>query len=142
MELIKSFLPLIGVLVIWLGSGIYFIAKIKRHKESLVKDSSAPLNCLTLARGVEPTNYFRKYIVFVDNAVVGEIGSGETKHFELPAGNHTISVKIDWCKSKPFEFEISDGKNTRLQCGANYNNWKCMFMHAIKPAHWVYVKVA
>ena len=40
------------------------------------------------------------------------------------------------------EFEIIDGKNTKLLCGANYNNWKCMFMYAIKPANWVYVKFA
>ncbi|MBO9492043.1 hypothetical protein J7384_16905 [Endozoicomonas sp. G2_1] len=142
MVLIKAFLPLISVLAIWIGFVIYFGAKIKRHRKSLVRDDSAPVNCLTLTRGVEPTNYFRKYKVYVDEVAVGEISSGEVKHFEMAPGKHTVSVAIDWCKSRPFEFEASDGNNTKLQCGANYNNWKCIFMHVIKPSRWIYVKVA
>ena len=142
MELIESFVPLIGFLVISVAFGFYLGRKAKRHKESLVSDESAPINCLTLARGVEPTNYLRKYIIFIDNVVVGEISSGETRHFDLKPGKHNVSVKIDWCKSKPFEFEIIENTNTKLMCGANYNNWKCMFMYAIKPSNWVYVKVA
>jgi len=142
MELIKAFIPLIIFLSLWVSIGMYYGKKIKKHKESLVVDETKPINCLTLTRGVEPTNYLRKYSVIVDDQNIGEIASGETKHFELTSGKHTISVKIDWCKSKKFEFEKLESINTELNCGANYNNWKCMFMYAIKPSNWVYVKVA
>ncbi len=142
MELIKGFIPLICILLVWVTMGFYFGNKVKRHKENLINDDSKPLNSLTLSRGVEPTNYLRKYIVYIDDGIAGEIASGETKHFELSPGKHKVSVKVDWCRSQPFEFEIIEGKNTKLLCGANYNNWKCMFMYAIKPANWVYVKYA
>ena len=141
MELIKAFIPLIIILSLWITIGIYLENKIKKHKDALVEDKSRPTNCLTLTRGIEPTNYLRKYSVIIDGCNIGDIASGETKHFELSKGKHTISVKIDWCKSKLFEFEILENENTELNCGANYNNWKCMFMHAIKPSNWVYVKV-
>lgn len=141
MELIKAFIPLIIILSLWITIGIYFGNKIKKHKDALVEDKSRPTNCLTLTRGIEPTNYLRKYSVIIDGCNIRDIASGETKHFELSKGKHTISVKIDWCKSKLFEFEILENENTELNCGANYNNWKCMFMHAIKPSNWVYVKV-
>ncbi|WP_277055077.1 hypothetical protein [Pseudoalteromonas marina] len=142
MELIKSFIPLICILLVWFTIGFYFGNKVKRHKANLITDETTPINSLTLSRGVEPTNYLRKYTIYLDEIVVGEITSGETRHFELPSGKHTISVKVDWCKSESFEFNIIDGHNTKLMCGANYNNWKWMFMYAIKPSNWVYVKVA
>ncbi|WP_416307090.1 hypothetical protein [Neptunicella sp. SCSIO 80796] len=142
MEIVKAFIPLVGFLAIWFAFGLYFGRKVNRHKENLAVDYSTPINCLTVSRGVEPTNYLRKYKIYVDGALVSEIASGEVKHFELDSGKHTISVKVDWCKSIPFEFEKVDGKNIKLSCGSNYNNWKCLFMYAVKPSNWVYVKVA
>ena len=142
MELFKAFIPLITIISLWVIIGLYLGKKIKLHKESMVVDKSRPINCLTVTRGVEPTNYLRKYLVIVDGKKIGDIASGETIHFQLIPGKHTINLKIDWCKSKPFDFELVSGKNTELSCGANYNNWKCLFMYVIKPANWVYVKVA
>ncbi len=142
MELIKAFIPLIIFISLWITIGMYFGKKMKQHKETLVVDETRPANCLSLTRGLEPTNYLRKYSVIVDGTSIENIASGETKHFELAPGKHTICVKVDWCKSKEFEFEILENENTELNCGATYNNWKCLFMHAIKPSNWVYVKVA
>lgn len=142
MAILEAFIPLIIFLSLWIANGMYFGKKIRKHKQALIKDHSRPANCLTLTRGVESTNYLRKYSIILDGRNVGDIASGETKHVELTKGKHTISVKIDWCQSKPFEFEIRENKNTELTCGANYNNWKCLFMYAIKPSNWVYVKVA
>lgn len=140
MALIQDFFPLIIILFIWVIIGFYFGNKVKRHEERLVIDETRPKNSLTLFRVVEPTNYLRKYSVIVDGNLVGNIASGETKHFDLVVGKHFIVVTIDWCKSKPYAFEIVEGNNTQLNCGANYNNWKCMFMCAVKPSNWVYVK--
>ncbi|PKF56425.1 hypothetical protein CW748_10760 [Alteromonadales bacterium alter-6D02] len=142
MELIKAFIPLIICLSIWISVGVYYGKKIKKHKEKLVVDDSRPVNCLTLTRGLEATNYLRKYSIILNGENIGNIASGETKHFELATGKHNIAVKIDWCKSKQFEFDMIGNKNTELNCGANYNNWKCLFMHAIKPSNWLYIKFA
>jgi len=142
MDIFLAWVPLITVLSLWITIGLYFGKKIERHKEQVVVDHSRPDNCLSLVRGIEPTNYLRKYVVIIDDEVIGEIASGETKHFKLASGKYKIRVKVDWCKSNSYEFEIKAGVNTELNCGANYNNWKCMFMWAFKPSNWVYVKVA
>ena len=142
MEILKAFLPLIIFLLIWVGIGMYYSKKARKHKESIVEDSSTPENCLTLVRGVELTNYLRKYKVILDNSVIGEIASGETKHFNISKGEHELSVKIDWCKSKPLLFSHEEGGNTKILCGASYNDWKCLFMHIIKPSNYVYVRTA
>jgi len=142
MELIKAFLPLIIFLCVWFGIGIYYGRKVQSHKQSLVEDESRPDNCLTLVRRVDQTNYLRKYKVILDGAEVGEIASGETKHFPISPGKHEVSVKIDWCRSIPHKFSLLEGGNERLLCGATYNNWKCLFMYAIKPSSYVYVRAA
>jgi|GEM_PF-3194476 len=140
LDILIAWIPLILVLTIWIGFGIYFEKKIKKHKAELTSDTSRPNSSLTLVRGIEPTNYFRKYIVFIDGKETGKISSGETKHFDLEPGRYSIQIKIDWCESTPINFEIMNEKNTELVCGANYNDWRCTFMWMLKPASWIYVK--
>jgi hypothetical protein len=38
----------------------------------------------------------RAYKVVVDGKTVGEIRNGETKEFPMSAGQHDVSLKIDW----------------------------------------------
>jgi len=140
MEIIKAFLPLIIFLLVWFGIGIYYGRKVEKHKNSINPDPSRPENSLTLERGVEQTNYLRKYIVIIDNEVAGSISSGEAKHFKISPGSHDIQIKIDWCKTKPILFEISAGQNTYLCCGATYNNWKSLYKHVTNSSGYIYVK--
>jgi hypothetical protein len=140
MEIVKAFLPLIIFLLIWFGIGIYYGKKVEKHKSCIKPDLARPENSLTLVRGVEQTNYLRKYIVIIDNEVAGSISSGETKHFEVGAGTHNIQVKIDWCKTKPLTFEITPGQNTYLCCGATYNDWRSLYKQAANPSGYIYIK--
>jgi len=140
MEIIKAFIPLITFLLIWFGVGAYYGKKVAKHRNSIKPDQSRPENSLTLERGVELTNYLRKYKVIIDNKVVGAISSGETKHIEINPGIHTIQIQIDWCKTKPLSFEITLGQNTYLCCGATYRNWKCLYKHVTNASGYVYVQ--
>ncbi len=142
MNYIIAFLPLILFLAIWFAIGYYYSCKVKEHKNSIKEDPSRPRNCLTLIRGVEQTNYLRAYKVIVDGESLGTILSGETKHFELEPGEHEAQVKIDWCKSKPYKITLGAGDNIELICGATFNDWKCLFMFAVKPSSYVYIKAA
>ena len=142
MEIIKAFLPLVAFLILWFGVGYYYSRKVEEHRNSIKEDASRPADYLTLVRGVEQVNYIRNYKVIIDSEVVGVIASGETKHFEMSPGTHTIQVKIDWCRSRPCRFESSAGENVELNCGATYNDWRCMFMFVIRPSTYVYVQSA
>ena len=141
-EIVKAFLPLLIVIFVWVSFGLYNGRKVRKHSQNIEVDDSRPAGCLTLVRGVEQTNYLRAYEIFVDGASIGSIKSGQTKHIELSPGKYELVLKINWCSSAAFEFEIAEEKNTELVCGATYNNWKCMFMFALKPANWLYVEAA
>jgi hypothetical protein len=142
MKYISAFLPLLIFLSLWFGIGIYYARKVEKHKKNIKADSSRPSDHLTLIRGIEQTNYIRKYKVIIDNKSAGYIASGETKHILLNEGSHKIQVKVDWCTSKPFEVFLKKGENIPLVCGASFNNWHCLYKWALSPSSWVYVRKA
>jgi len=140
-DIFIAWIPFLLLISFWFISGMYYNKKIENHKSKVVVDNTRPKSCLTLMRGIEATNYLRNYKIFIDDLEYEGIESGETKHIELPPGSHTLLLKIDWCKSKEYEFKITTLENTELTCGASYLGWKCAFMCFIKPSNWLYVKV-
>lgn len=142
MESIQPFIPLIIVITAWFGAAVYFGRKVEKHKLSISEDSSRPINTITLIRGIEPTNYIRKYSVILNGKVKTYIKSGETIHIPISPGEHNIQVKIDWCKTKPYKVSLVEGQNVELYCGAAYNNFKCLFVLIFKPSSYIYVKSA
>ena len=142
MEIIENYIPLIIVVIIWLGSATYFGRKVERHKKSIKIDNSRPVNSITLIRGVEPTNYIRSYAVVIDDKLHGVIKSGETRHFEISPGAHKIHIKIDWCRSEINTLTLNEGQNIEMICGTDYNTWQCFIMSFIKPNSFLYVRAA
>lgn len=41
-------------------------------------------------------NRLRPYVVLIDDKSAGDIADGETKHFDVKPGNHTVRLKLDW----------------------------------------------
>ena len=50
--------------------------------------------------------------IFVDDRAVGEVRSGRTFMLELPVGEHSLTVKMQW-KKKEAKFTIEEGKAMR-----------------------------
>jgi hypothetical protein len=50
----------------------------------------------------------KRYEVWVDDSVVGELRDGEVKQFPVASGEHELRIKIDWCGSRPVMFSISE----------------------------------
>ena len=71
---------------------------------------------LTIVRESSTVNGTRAYKVVLDGDVVGKVKNGETVEFELPPGQHTLHLKIDWCRSNIIEFNTVDGNET-YTCG-------------------------
>ncbi len=78
---------------------------------------------ITVSRDSGWTDRFRNYQVLLDGAVIGEIESGEQKSFEVAAGTHHIALKIDWCQTKPIQFNITDGE-VHFNCGSSLRGWR------------------
>ncbi len=51
----------------------------------------------------------RAYQVIVDSKQVGDLRDGQTKEFPVSAGQHQLSLKIDWCGSKTVLFSVAEG---------------------------------
>ncbi len=58
----------------------------------------------------------RRYKVLVDGDEVGYIKQSQEWGFAVPAGNHTLQLKIDWCSSKPISFTLAEGETVGFVC--------------------------
>lgn len=59
----------------------------------------------------------RNFYVILDGKDLGQIKPNETREFELPAGNHTLQIKLDWFKTGTKEFGLTD--TLKLNIGMN-----------------------
>jgi hypothetical protein len=71
------------------------------------------------------TDRRRPYGVFVDDERVLQIREGESKQITVPSGMHSLSVRVDWCRSETFTFDAETGQSTTLWCWPNARvyNW-------------------
>lgn len=60
----------------------------------------------------------RNYLVEVDGVIIGEIGDGQSKTFNVKPGTHTLCLKIDWCRSRKLQFKSSANKVTHFRCSS------------------------
>lgn len=66
----------------------------------------------------------RKYKVMLDDKQIGEIKDGESKYFQVEEGEHTLYLKIDWCKSNKVNLNVSKDEEVELECGGSMRGWK------------------
>jgi hypothetical protein len=76
----------------------------------------------------------RAYKIVLDGAVIGTIGNDETKVFSIVPGQHSLSLKIDWCGSKPVAFAVADGDFLTFDAKSNLRgpklvgaSWRSLF---------------
>jgi hypothetical protein len=63
--------------------------------------------------------YLREISVFIDGTKVGGVKNGGEARFDVPPGGHSIYVKLDFYKSKPFAIDLEQGESAALVCGMN-----------------------
>lgn len=74
------------------------MAKIKIFREKVYADS------------------LREYIIMIDGKESGWIEKGQTKTLEITPGRHEIYLKIDFCRSKKINFNITEGNEAAFWC--------------------------
>jgi hypothetical protein len=128
-----------GWCVFWLF-GRHVGRKLENAKAIASTPSEGRSDTLTLMRAVDPTNFLRKFSVFIDDVKVGYIGAGEAMHYPLSQGVHRVAVKVDFCKSRELTIEKLPEKNLLINCGSTYNDWRCLYAFLIKPRDYIYVR--
>ena len=81
---------------------------------------------LRISRQDEFRDKIRSYKIILDNTYCGDIKSGQVKSLDVTPGNHTIYLKIDWCRSNKVDFNISDNETIEFECGNAMNGWRIL----------------
>ncbi|WP_460533352.1 hypothetical protein [Chitinimonas naiadis] len=79
---------------------------------------------LQLTRDSGYADKARDYTVLLNGQYLGAIGDGEQQVFDIPAGTHELSLKIDWCTSNSLRFSVAEGEQLGFQCGSNLRGLK------------------
>ena len=67
---------------------------------------------------------YRYYDIFIDVSLYGNIENGETKDIDIKDGDHSIYLKIDWCRSNELIFVESKNKLIEFKCGNSVQGLK------------------
>lgn len=101
------------------------------------------MGILQLIRISQYFSCFRDYKILVDGFEIGKIGNGSTSKIALKAGTHVIQAKIDWCSTKPFEFQLCPGRQTTIEVGSilcGWRLWVMTFYMYFLPSHVLYLR--
>ena len=82
---------------------------------------------LRLTRSRAWADKLRAYRVLVDDEQIGEIRNGESKEFSVAPGEHTLTLKVDWCRSRIVPFTAPASGDVVFDCGTNIVGWKLLF---------------
>lgn len=74
---------------------------------------------IRINRTVSYADRLRAYRVFVDGQFAGKIGAGKSLDLAVSPGEHTIVVKIDWCRSPRIQCKFNKGQTIKVECGSN-----------------------
>jgi hypothetical protein len=142
LELLNAWLPLLLVIALWLGAGVYGARRAARIKTPSLAEIEERADHITLVRLPDLTGIVRSYEVRIDGKNVGTIAAGAVEHFPIAPGVHSVLLKIDWCSSSVCEVEAKSGQNTLLYCGATYNDWRCTLAPFLWAKRYLYVRPA
>ena len=79
---------------------------------------------IIINRTSEYLNRLRNYDVYIDGEKIDTISNGETKEFNISAGQYSILTKIDWCSSQTLLVDINDNETKSFKVGGFKNgNW-------------------
>ena len=70
---------------------------------------------IILERKSEFMNRLKRYKVLINGAEQTVIGNGQTEEYEVPAGENTITCKVNWCGSNSFVVNVKPGEKAFLK---------------------------
>jgi hypothetical protein len=68
---------------------------------------------IIINRTTEFSNLIRSIEIYLGNEKIGTIRDGESKEFEVEAGEYELRAKIDWCGSNKINFTIGENEVLR-----------------------------
>lgn len=78
--------------------------------------------------------------MILDGKKIGEVRNGETREFAIFAGQHELSMKVDWCGSKRIKFIVGDSDVRVFHAKSNLRGPKLLgavWYALFAPKSWV-----
>lgn len=72
---------------------------------------------IRISRQTSYPDSLRSYKIFIDDIYCGDIKNGEIKELDIENGEHSIYLKIDWCRSKKLNFIVNSNELLEFYCG-------------------------
>ena len=69
----------------------------------------------------------RSHKIYIDDIYCGDIKDGEIKELDIENGEHSIYLKIDWCRSNKSNFIVNSNELLEFNCGNSMKGLKCLF---------------
>jgi len=95
-----------------------------------------------LKRATQAQDKSRKYRVYLDDVLEGEINADEILKLQITPGKHSINLTIDWGSSNKMDFSAEAGQELFLECGYNIggNFWETISPKTESQNHYLYIK--
>ncbi len=77
------------------------------------------MGLLRLSRESGRTDRYRDYRVVLDGIEIGRISDGQAESFKIAPGQHTLVLKIDWCRSNRLVVDIAASETWTVSCGSS-----------------------
>jgi hypothetical protein len=78
----------------------------------------------------------RAYRVLIDGTEVGRIRAGQRASYEVPAGHHTVELRVDWASSPTLEADLAEAEILKLSCGPSGRAAMALF-DLFRPHSWI-----
>ena len=86
------------------------------------------MSIIRIKRQLQWFDALRKYNIIIDGSKAGTIAPGKTVDFPVEAGNHTISVKIDWYSSPNMSINIEANETKDLAVSSVKYGWVLLLL--------------
>jgi hypothetical protein len=82
----------------------------------------------------------RSYTVVLDGRIVGKLRRGKEMVLDATSGQHELQLKIDWCRSQPVSFSLTDAQSSSFECGNNTKIVLAPFYLLFRPSHYLWLR--
>ncbi len=66
----------------------------------------------------------RAYKIVIDGMIAGKVSKNGTLRLKVPAGEHEVIARVDWCGSPPVQLSLKPGEVAELGVVNGYGLWK------------------
>ena len=86
---------------------------------------------IRISRQTRYPDSLRSYKIYIDDIYCGDIKDGEIKELDIENGEHSIYLKIDWCRSKKLNFIVNSNELLEFYCGNSMHGlkWLLVFVY-------------